>query len=248
MMTLHEEVDELIAAYSLGAVSEAEAAMVRHHLPSCAECQETLARMTEVVAVLPLSLEEVAPPEGLRERLLVSAAGEPRGMTAAPGSDGPIDERTAPRPAPGTSRLPFLRRLPNWALVAAAVVLVALFGWNVGLQTRKTTPPPTTAIHATLLDGRHRDVGTVTYLKDQRVALVSLHSLSAPGPGKNYELWVIPAGGKPVPGGVFLPDPNGSRVMAVSWAIKHGDIIAVTEEPPGGVPQPTGKVEISAQI
>lgn len=248
-MTAHHEVDDLIAAYSLGAVDEPEAAAVRRHLPDCPECQDTLLRMTEVVAVLPLSLEEVAPPEGLRERLLASAAVDAAVMSASLGSDGPIAGRPATGPAPGAGRLLFLRRVPNWAPVAAAaVLLVALLGWNLGLQTRKTIPPPTTTIQATLLDSRHSDVGTVTYVKDQRVALVSLHSLSAPSPDKNYELWVIPAGGKPVAAGVFLPDPDGSKVIVVNRTIHHGDTIAVTEEPPGGLPQPTGSVEISGQI
>jgi anti-sigma-K factor RskA len=244
-LTLHDEVDDLIAAYSLGAVSDAEADMVRKHLPGCAECQETLLRMTEVVAVLPLSLEEVLPPPGLRERLLASAGVDPV-MTSALGSDAPATPTQATTAA---GRLLFLRRVPAWAPVAAAaVLLVGLFGWNLGLQTRKPAPAGGATVQATLVDSHHSGVGNVMYVKDQHTAFVSFHALSAPNPGKNYELWVIPAGGKPVPAGVFLPDTDGSKVLVVNRAINHGDTIAVTQEPPGGVPQPTGAVEISGQI
>lgn len=248
-MMPHEEVDELIAAYSLGAVSEPEADMVRRHLPNCPECQDTLLRMTEVVAVLPLSLEEVEPPAGLRDRLMASAGGDQEAapvMTSSLGSDVPQHAQSV---APTGGHLRFLHRVPRWAPVAvAAMLLVGLFGWNVGLHTRQPVAPGGTVEAATLVDSNDGGVGNVTYVRDQRMALVSFHGLSAPRPGKTYELWVIPVGGKPVPAGVFLPDADGSKIMVVNRAINHGDTIAVTEEPTGGVPQPTGAVEITGQL
>ena len=237
-MTLHEQVDELIAAYSLGAVDAAEAALVRRHLPDCPECQDTLLRMTEVVAVLPLSLEEVEPPQGLRERILAGAAGT---------DTVPVAEETA-EPPEGMGKLLFLRRVPRWAPVAAAAVLLAaMFGWNMSLQTRRPPSVPATQ-QAALVDSAHSPVGTVTYMKDRQVALVTFNSLTAPASGKTYELWVIPRGGKPQAAGVFLPDPDGSKVLVVNRAINHGDTVAVTEEAPGGVAQPTGQPVISAQL
>jgi anti-sigma-K factor RskA len=248
-MTLHDEVDELIAAYSLGAVSDAEGAMVRDHLPDCPECQATLLRMTEVVAVLPLSLEEVPPPEGLRERLLASASDaspRPAVMTASLGSDARSTSRPG-APANHPSRFLSLRRVPSWAPVAAAaVLLVAMFGWNLSLQNRPI-PAPSTA-QATLVDSSHSGVGTITYLKDQHIALVSFHALSAPRADRAYELWVIPRGGKPQPAGVFLPEPDGTKVLVVNHPMSHGDTMAVTQEAPGGAPEPTGPVEITASI
>ncbi|MDQ6748418.1 MAG: anti-sigma factor, partial [Candidatus Dormibacteraeota bacterium] len=230
--------------YSLGAVSESEAASVRGHLPECSECQATLLRMAEVVAVLPLSLEEVAPPEGLRERLLAEAEGGAARpvLTASLGNDDP--------PAPQRGRLLFLRQPSRWAPVAAAAMLiVGLVGWNVSLQNHPRPPGPApSTIQATLLDASRSGVGSVTYLKEQHIALVSFHALSSPMPDKNYELWVIPRGGKPQPAGVFLPEPDGTKVLVLNRAIAHGDTIAVTQEAPGGVPQPTGLVEITASI
>jgi anti-sigma-K factor RskA len=248
-MTLHDEVDDLVAAFSLGAVSDVEGALVRSHLPDCPECQATLLRMTEVVAVLPLSLEEIAPPDGLRERLLASAGeAAPRGavMTGSLGNDARgRDERR--RPASDRGRLLFLRRVPSWAPVAAAaVLLVAMFGWNLSLQNRPAAPSAT--MQATLVDTSRSGVGTITYLRDQHLALVSFHALSAPRPDKNYELWVIPKGGRPQPAGVFLPEPDGTKTLVINRPINHGDTIAVTQEAPGGAPQPTGAVEITASI
>ena len=236
-MTLHEQVDELIAAYSLGAVDDAEAALVRRHLPDCPECQDTLLRMTEVVAVLPLSLEEVEPPAELRERILARVAGAP----ASPGEAGAM--------APTIGKLLVLRRVPSWApLAAAAVLLAAMFGWNISLQTRSTGTPAPTTQQASLVDTSHSAVGNVTYMKDQQLAFVNFRSLTAPAAGTTYELWVIPRGGKPQASGVFLPNPDGSAVLVLNRSINHGDVVAVTEEAPGGVDQPTGAPVITAHI
>ena len=244
-MTLHEQVDELIAAYSLGAVDQAEADLVRRHLPDCAECQDTLLRMTEVVAVLPLSLEEVRPPEGLRERVM---AGALAGSTGAPPGRGPQaapDDRATARPG----KLLFLLRAPSWApTAAAAVLLLGMLAWNISLQARHTTAPPPQTIGAALVDASNTDVGRVTYLSDRHLALVSLQALSKPAADRNYELWVIPSGGRPRAAGVFLPEPDGSKVLVVNATLAHGDKIAVTEEALGGVPQPTSAPIISGGL
>lgn len=239
-MTTHEQVDELIAAFALGAVDAGEATMVRRHLPDCPECQDTLLRMTEVVAVLPLSLEEIDPPKELREKLLASVNGGPQAPVLQ------LPDRRADAP---TGKLLFLRRVPSWAPVAAAAVLVAaMFGWTVNQRTpRPGTPPPST-IQATLVDGSHSGVGNVTYITDQHLALVTFHQLASPDPGKNYELWVIPAGGRAVASGVFLPDPDGSKVLILNRPISRGDTIAVTQEAPGGAAQPTGTPIITGQL
>lgn len=240
-MRLHEQVDELIAAYSLGAVDAPEAALVRRHLPDCTECQETLLRMTEVVAVLPLSLEEVQPPRELRDRILSGVAGEQSTSTR-------VGPTIVADPAP-MGKLLFLRRVPNWAPVAVAAVLLAvMFGWNLSLQNRHLNPTPSTTQQASLVDSAHSPVGSVTYMKDRQVAFVTFNALTAPASGKTYELWVIPAGGKPQAAGVFLPDPDGSKVLVLNRTMGHGDTVAVTEEAPGGVAQPTGAPVITAQL
>jgi anti-sigma-K factor RskA len=61
-------------------------------------------------------------------------------------------------------------------------------------------------------------------------------------PGKTYELWFI-AAGKPVAAGTFAVGPKGSATVPVANALPDIAQIqawAVTIEPQGGVPQPTG--------
>src|SRR5262249_12254773 len=62
-------------------------------------------------------------------------------------------------------------------------------------------------------------------------------------PGKQYELWVF-AQGKPVPAGVFDPDRDGRALMESPdlSAIASAQNFAVTIEPRGGMPAPTGPI------
>jgi hypothetical protein len=60
---------------------------------------------------------------------------------------------------------------------------------------------------------------------------------------KTYQLWFI-AGGKPVSAGTFAVDPRGTGSLRVGQVADTKDIQAwaVTLEPRGGVPQPTGDI------
>jgi anti-sigma-K factor RskA len=61
--------------------------------------------------------------------------------------------------------------------------------------------------------------------------------------GKQYELWVF-AKGKPVPAGMFDADASGRAMMESSdlAAIAAAENFAVTVEPRGGMPAPTGPI------
>ena len=65
----HEELENAVAAWVLGALDADEAASVRLHVEGCASCRAVESRMRRVVGALPLVAEEVAPPARLREAL-----------------------------------------------------------------------------------------------------------------------------------------------------------------------------------
>lgn len=83
-----------------------------------------------------------------------------------------------------------------------------------------------------------------TYVNPQtHDALFYAFNLPALTPDKTYQLWFI-AGGKPVSAGVFSVDPRGTGSVRVENVVDVKDIQAwaVTIEPRGGVPQPTGEM------
>ncbi|MEK7385900.1 MAG: anti-sigma factor, partial [candidate division NC10 bacterium] len=73
-------------------------------------------------------------------------------------------------------------------------------------------------------------------------------NLPPPPPGKAYELWTIGAAA-PQPAGVFQVDAQGRgshRIVPVD-AAKPVRVFAVTLEPAGGVPAPTGPMVLASK-
>ncbi len=83
--------------------------------------------------------------------------------------------------------------------------------------------------------------------KKQMFIMYASH-IHAPPPGRTYQVWLIARGvATPISAGTFMPDSNGSAVMTAKYPMQPGMLsrIAVTEEPDGGVPAPTGPVVFS---
>jgi Anti-sigma-K factor rskA len=68
--------------------------------------------------------------------------------------------------------------------------------------------------------------------------------------GKAYELWAIAGKGAPVPAGVFTVDAKGVGSLRVAPLQAGGaiDTFAVTLEPAGGVPAPTGSMYLVGKL
>ncbi|HWP70694.1 MAG TPA: anti-sigma factor, partial [Gemmatimonadaceae bacterium] len=75
------------------------------------------------------------------------------------------------------------------------------------------------------------------------------HDLPAPPAGRTYQLWLITRTGQRISAGTFAPDPSGGAVVSAQYPLAPDalQMIAVTEEPAGGVAQPTGEVLIAGQ-
>lgn len=71
------------------------------------------------------------------------------------------------------------------------------------------------------------------------------HDMPALPSGKTYQLWLVTASAK-ISAGTFEPT-NGDAVVRSTYALPANSLksIAVTEEPTGGVPQPTGRTVIA---
>jgi len=78
--------------------------------------------------------------------------------------------------------------------------------------------------------------------KGKRGVLVAGNLQPLP-PDRQYQLWVF-ADGKPIDAGVFDVDPSGRTLFESKdlASIRTAENFAVTVEPRGGVPQPTGPI------
>ena len=83
--------------------------------------------------------------------------------------------------------------------------------------------------------------------KTQEWTMYAYH-LRQPAPGKTFQVWLITRiSDKPVSAGVFKPDANGTAVMHATYALERGMLrkVAISEEPAGGMPYPTGPIIIA---
>ena len=98
-------------------------------------------------------------------------------------------------------------------------------------------------------DGPPGAIGASVWLaQDQRglIALEKLPSVTNPA-AQDYQLWLIdPNSNSPVSAGVFLPDASGAvRFPFTAATVKTVDRFAVSIEPKGGAPRPTGKIVLT---
>lgn len=75
-----------------------------------------------------------------------------------------------------------------------------------------------------------------------RGMVFSAAALPPPPPGKTYQVWVVTSDPAPLSAGLIEPDASGSvhAVFATPPDIPPPAAVAVTLEPAGGVPAPTG--------
>ena len=144
------DVQDLGAGFVLGALTPTESDAVRRHLAECPELHAEMAELNSVVPALFEAVEPVAPPAGLKDRILAAAAADlearlaPAQQAAAPS---PAEAtRPAPPARPADPTLPVepprgwdlgaLLRRPVWAAIAAAalVAALALGAWNAQLR------------------------------------------------------------------------------------------------------------------
>jgi len=247
-MSDHEEMENMIAAWVLGATDPEESKEIARHVDGCDTCRATAARLRRIAEAIPLAVEEVEPPSGLRQRIL-SAATSTRTAPAPARVESPA--RVIPLRRPRVNLRP-AGRVPLSA-VAAMVVVALAAGLVIGDLANRTAPPPTTnqvakfnlAGHDSMADAR----ASVVDLKSDGIAFVDFSGLPALAPGKVYELWLIGGASRVDAAGVFVPDSNGNKVVVVSRPLTGYTTMAVTtEQGPGGVTAPTQQPQLAGSI
>lgn len=73
-----------------------------------------------------------------------------------------------------------------------------------------------------------------------------VYTMPPPKPGKTYQVWLVTDSAK-ISVGTFQPDSTGHAFMQAKYALDRKALraVAVTEEPAGGMPSPTGPIIVS---
>jgi anti-sigma-K factor RskA len=258
-----DEVKELFPLYAIGALDADELRAVEAHLQAASRDEKAeLAEWRDVVAALPLSLPEVAPPAHLRARLL-DCIGEQEETLARIAQDARAVQPTA-KILPFTRlRKPIATPRQQWLLMAASILLalasVFLFWRNLRLgqerdriaEELKQEQLEKEQIFAALtaesrivpLDGQAAPQANAKVVWDQKHQLwkVFIVNLPAPPSDKDYQLWYVTDVQK-ISAQVFRPDERGHTMLELKLpreAMRGLAATAVTLEPRGGSPQPT---------
>jgi anti-sigma-K factor RskA len=241
-----ETVDELAAAYALGAVAPDDDAAIGTHLADCDRPHVEARELIGVGAFVGASVEPVAPSAGLRARLMATAAVTPqehRSVDRAPASrDVAVQPRPAPRPWWQAGWL-------SAALGAAAVVVIlALGAWNVSLNQQVAERDAVFRAVASA-DAVHQVAGPagsgLLIEADGEATFVAEDLAMLPG-GSLYELWLIGPDGAPVAVGT-LTDTDGIATVTLEQQIGPATTFAVTIEE-GRVDAPTSDPVLVATL
>ena len=245
----------------VGALTASEAQDFERHVIECSACAEEVMDARAIASALSTTVA-VNPPARLRGSVLASIAHTPQEqiatVTALPRSETVAADRSSRR-----------NRATSLLAAAAVVAAVGFGGWAVQLgqdasdsqqaadvalsQRAKlasllTAADVQTAKLASLLtaadvqtvSGRFissDDSGAVVMSEERQMAVLVATGLPKLPEGKVYEAWTVK--GDPAPAGIFTSD-DSDAVVELSDAAFDADSIAVTIEPAGGSPKPTG--------
>ncbi len=232
-----EEVEDLIAAYALGALPVDALSEIGEHLASCANHPEA-AHLRAVAASLSITAPEMEPPPDLKARLM-----------EAIGAEAAEPAKVQPRGGVlGWLRGVVRQRAVPYALAAAlAVVVAVLVVWLAAFRGGEG--------HELLVRefGQPGAVnGHVVYDSDNKTLLVSAFGLDPLPADKSYQLWAI-RGTQPASIGLLEPLEQPAGEIEGIWTFDNVDLggvdaIAVTVEPLGGSPQPTSEPIFAAEL
>ena len=261
---VHEDYKEMIPAHALSALDAAEARALNDHLSECAECRMELQEWEATAATMAVSASPEEPSPKVRERIL----SEVRNDLAAPQV---LPFRSATRNI--WSSFGSLGAMAAVILVTALIVSLAVL-WRENRAARDQVKTLAAQLDKTRKDLERSDeffklvtspggkmspmAGTdvatgataqIAYDKSGRAMLVA-HGLPSLPQGKEYQLWFIKTGTPPVPGKVFAPDSTGSAVLQDQMpdVALDADVFAITLEPAGGVPAPTGAIYLRTNL
>ncbi len=156
-----------------------------------------------------------------------------------------IEARIQPRAALPSNVVVLRRRTNFWRAYAAGATAIAA-SLALILVTRPTpvqTPagPP---LAATMAAADSPAKLVATWDPASRSLIVAAAAGVEAAPGHGHELWLIPAGGKPLPMGMMPSDRPMRMRVGPGMDVREGVTLAMSIEPPQGSPTglPTGPV------
>ena len=229
---------DLLSAYALDALDEAEAALVSAHLAECASCRAQFAGLAETAGRL-ADLDPSEPPLQLRGRVLAAIEAARAEQAAAALSPVAPPARRPQLAAPRPLRWNWVR----WGQATAAIALLASQVWLIAtLISLRAQVAVQGGAQTILLSSNEAPVnlqspdpastarGVYHYERDLQRGLINYYHLLPLGPGRSYQCWMEFANQTTLPCGRLTIDPDGAGLLLISWSKGAPGRIRVTLE------------------
>ena len=259
----HPTREEDFDLLALGALEGDERQAIESHVASCADCARKFAEAQQRIALLALTAPPVKPSPDVKMRLMRKIREEGAGTVRDPGrvaseakSAGSWGHWWSAVLVPVAAMLLFATAY-LWRQVQLFDQQLAILRATVQEQQDQLDEDrqvvdliaarDTTVVTLASQPGQPQGIARVIYNPRSGTLFYNCEREKAPG-DKSYQLWLVPATGDPISAGVFNPTTGKTS----HWVIKlpPGTIpkaFAVTLEPAGGAPHPTGpKVLVGA--
>jgi anti-sigma-K factor RskA len=265
----HEQYQEMLAVHALSALDDADERALIEHLRTCTECRAELDQWRTNASALAFMSTPAEPSPKVRERILAQVRAE---LEAGANSNESAPPPSPAKVVPFVDRRAEMRRrFGALEAIAATIVVALLIGlfmvWRQNQATQRevaTLTEQNRVLHEQLRHEREivafmskpgsrlTDLGAtplapgaqakIVYDKNGTAMLLA-KGLPAPPAGKEYQLWFI-VGNDKMPGKTFGTDPTGSGGLNdhIPASAMQGAVFAITLEPTGGMPQPTGGI------
>lgn len=264
----HDRFAELLPSYALGILEPSDLRALERHLEAgCDRCEAELRGLTGAVEAMADSIEPITPSETTRASTLAAVGADAPSQAAGPASPSvsPFWRLAAAAALvllawTGWSSFDLRRQMGDLTADNDALT-VELERMREDLSATRTelaraqlanriVSAPRTA--SVLLAGLEPapDASARTYIDpSSRRAVFYAANLESLPADKTYQLWFI-ADGNPVSGGTFSIDDEGAATLLVEdvAAPESLEAWAVTVEPTGGVPQPTGAMVLLGSV
>jgi anti-sigma-K factor RskA len=220
-------VDELAAAYALGAVEADEERGISEHLATCDRPHDEARFLVDAAALVPASLEPETMSAGLRGRLMATIA------------DTPQDHRVPARRPVAVPEMAAEPRRPWWQMAPlpsalAAVALAAAIGigaWNVSLTTQLADRDAAirAVASADAIFAAEGTAGSGWVIESGDQAMFMAEDLLDLPANQLYELWLIDGDNAPIAVGT-LSDTDGLALVTLERALDAATTFAITVE------------------
>lgn len=245
----NRHVDDLVDAYALGALEPDEVDAVERHLEGCEDCRTLADAARRRVDLLLQVVPPVVPPPALRahvlERIAAEKAAASGGATSVARDNEPPHGAGVPSDEPSPAQQSYLGR-----------VLRALRGKLVpdehaaGDLLRNLLADPHSIIWPVAgTEEAPQANGRLVVAPDRQDAVFVASGLRRPAAGKVYQVWLL-RGGQPLPNALFAVDHAGvgASIVRAGTPWREFDTVAVTPEPEGGSPAPTGPIVLAGSL